>query len=67
MVVQNVSTSKKYDVTKEEFEKHFKGKRNWKVISEEEIKPVQKIDNTLSGIMKEKPKQTQTKKSNKNE
>lgn len=67
MLLKNVSTGKNYEVTKEEYEKHFKGRLNWKVINEALVKPEQKIDNILNGIMKEKTKQTQTKKSNKNE
>lgn len=67
MLLKNVSTGKNYEVTKEEYEKHFKGKLNWKVINEAPVKPEQKIDNILNGIMKEKPKQTQTKKSKTNE
>ena len=66
MVVQNLSTGKKYEVTKEEYKTHFENKRNWKLISSETPQE-QKIDNTIIGIMKEKQKQTQTKKSNKNE
>jgi hypothetical protein len=67
MVIKNLSTGKNYEVTKDEYETHFKGKLNWKVVSEETTIE-QKIDNTLTRIIEEKPKkQTQTKKSKTNE
>lgn len=47
MTVKNVSTGKMYPVTKEEFEKNFKGKLNWRLIDSEEIKPEQIISNTI--------------------
>ena len=75
MVIQNISTKKFYDCTKEEYEKFYKGKLNWKLISDEEKPKDQIIENKTKPVINEpskkesqiKNEKSNTKKSNTNE
>lgn len=60
MVLQNVSTKKLYEVSKEDYEKFFKKKLNWIVIDKnDKVENNQIIDNTM---IKPKRKTNQNKK-----
>lgn len=74
MTIQNVSTKKYYNCTKEEYEKFYKGKLNWKLISDEEKPKDQVIENKTvvnKDLSKKDPQikneKSNTKKSNTNE
>lgn len=49
MTVRNNSTNKNYIVSKEEYERTFKGKENWTLVDEKEKPKDQLISNTISG------------------
>lgn len=44
-VVENKSTGKRYDCTKEQYDKFYKGKLNWKLISDKDQNNDQVIEN----------------------
>ena len=75
MTIQNISTKKNYNCTKEEYEKFYKGKLNWKLISDEEKPKDQVIENKTKPVNQDLSKKdykvinekSNTKKSNTNE
>lgn len=44
-IVENKSTGKKYDCTKEQYDQFYKGKLNWKLISDKDQNNDQVIEN----------------------
>ena len=47
ITLKNVSTGKLYPVSKEDYEKLFKGKLNWEIVEESKVPKEQTISNTV--------------------
>lgn len=67
MTIKNLSTGKPYDVTKENYEKFFKGKENWEIMVEPKNQVIENTAGANEKDLKDKKDKNSKHKTNKNQ